>query len=423
MTYRVIKIAVLTLCVALGTYSNLFTIIAFLICCALIVFDKESLYVMLFLHPFSTIFNLSPTGMSLMTILIILYVIIDIIKYQRMDSYFFVIYVLFVLFALLLSINHLEFTRIIKFFTGFLFVYYALEDAKRLEIKEILLHFILGMIVSSALAYFDVLHNLSAYFPEQNTLGYAFGYATRFSGLHADPNYYSVNTTICLCFLVFLSVNQMMKTPTQLLLAAPLIVFCFLTLSKSAVLSLAIVLLVLILYYFKTGAYKKAIGMIGLSAVGIVLLFSLDIPAVTTILTRFQTSDDLNSLTTGRFDLWKMYLHYITTDLKVFFFGRGICADFLSKAVHNTYLDCWYYLGIVGSFLLVCLCVVLNKNTTNGKKNIINFSVFLCILVMYFALSELLYFDFPIHLLLGSLIYRAPMHPQKDENRIHQKAV
>ena len=117
---------------------------------------------------------------------------------------------------------------------------------------------------------------------------------------------------------------------------------------------------------------------------------------------RFQsTGGDINKLTTGRFDLWISYIEYLIINPKYLILGKGIGAGILGKAAHNTYVELLYHFGVLGTaFFISVLKQFRMLSYTNIKRNMMNYSVLVCILIMYFFWGEIFYFDSPFHLVL-----------------------
>lgn len=133
--------------------------------------------------------------------------------------------------------------------------------------------------------------------------------------------------------------------------------------------------------------------------------FYLQIPALKIVVDRFMSSNtldgmDVNKLTTGRTDIWIMYAKYLINNSHVFIFGQGVGADYYNHTPHNTYIDILYFLGVIGSALRLLSLLAISKQSRHikTKRNILNYSVMICIVVMYFFLSELFFFDIPFHL-------------------------
>lgn len=138
-----------------------------------------------------------------------------------------------------------------------------------------------------------------------------------------------------------------------------------------------------------------------------VVLYALagNIQAVNIILTRISVNTNLNGMTTGRIELWVAYFQYFGEHIVKVIFGSGLGADYapnVNRAVHNAYIEAVYHLGIVG---LLWLIYALRNSYTKYKyifkRNILNYSVLICVLIMYLFLNELFYYDAPFHFLLA----------------------
>ena len=125
-------------------------------------------------------------------------------------------------------------------------------------------------------------------------------------------------------------------------------------------------------------------------------------------MTRILVNTNLNGITTGRIELWISYCQYLGDNIIKAIFGVGLGADYapnVNRAVHNAYIEAIYHLGVIG---FVWLAVVLRssyaKYGKSLKKNILNYSVLVCVLTMYLFLNELFYYDAPFHFLLAFVV-------------------
>ena len=142
------------------------------------------------------------------------------------------------------------------------------------------------------------------------------------------------------------------------------------------------------------------------------MLFSGEIELFNGILYRITSANDISSLTTGRFDIWINYLSFLFDNLGRFLFGGGLGAEMLNKRVaHNTYIDLLYYLGILGTTLLITVFLTITSPKKNtAKLNLLNYSIWICIGVMYFFLSELFYFDCAFHIVIAIMVSKVDMN-------------
>ncbi len=409
--------AALAALILLGTYRSVFSLAAFLICGFMIVFcDREStLLQMFFIMPMANIFRISPTTQSFLTILLLAYVVLHLVLPRKAT-------LLVVLFAAYVVIGELvggEFNlfRTIKLICNVLFLSSILNSEVKIRHKEIFLSYIIGNIVASFFKLADSsVFKISSYINSESIGNInSDNFAIRFSGLYSDPNYYAVGLIISLCLLIVLYHRKEIQFYFAAVLAAPIVYFLIITYSKSAALMLVVTAVFLVYSFVRRRNYAAAAFLAVASVVVVVLAFSGKIPFLQTVVNRFLESDssDISSLTTGRFDLWVTYIKYLIQNIAVGIFGGSITAELIAHhGSHNTYIEVIYYLGIVGgSLLLLTLRSILSQSViVKHKKNFLNYSVILCICIMYFFLGELFYFDPPFQIMLAFMVLNLPLY-------------
>ena len=191
-----------------------------------------------------------------------------------------------------------------------------------------------------------------------------------------------------------------------------MVIFSTLTLSKSAFLML---LLPLILMLYSKAKKRKYFVLLSICVVCIIFLLQLldgRIEIFNGVLYRFNQVTNVDSLTTGRSYIWKDYLNFFLNNPSSFLLGRGLGAEVLnSHAAHNTYIDLLYYLGIIGTlFTFLVFFVLINIKNSFIKVNLLNYSILICIGLMYFFLSELFYFDWAFHFIIAFMILKMNMN-------------
>lgn len=411
--------AILALLILFGTYRNVFSLAAFLLMGLMLVFcDRETnLLQIFFVMPMANIFKLSPGVQSFFTVIILTYVILHLALPRRAT----LLVILFAIYVLIGELGSGQFNlfRTVKLICNLLFLSSTLNGKVKLEHKELFFSYIIGNIVASVFGTMD-----SSVFKIQSYIGlkelggvYAPGEEIfRFAGLYEDPNYYSIGLILSICLLIVLNHNKDIKTGIMFLLAAPLLCFAVMTYSKSAI----IMILVLFAFFIYSQLNQKKYVMVCLVLIVAVLLICLalsgQIPALEIVLKRLSVGEtaedvDINKLTTGRFDLWIMYFKYIIQSIKTVLFGVGISVGNLpAGAAHNTYLDIFYYLGVLGGFLLILSLVYISAQNRHFdfKRSLLNYSIIICIVIMYFFLSELFYHDPPFHIFLAFTVLNLP---------------
>ena len=191
-----------------------------------------------------------------------------------------------------------------------------------------------------------------------------------------------------------------------------LVVFAGMTLSKSAFLMLILPLMLLLYTKIKKKNYLLFLCIVIAFALFVIALFSGRIEFFNGILYRFTNVKDMNSITTGRYNAWQKYLAYLSDNPTVLLLGGGLGANILNgRAAHNTYIDLIYYLGVVGTvLLLVVFSTMIGIKKPTIKPTLLNYSIWLCLATMYFFLSELFYFDWAFHVIIAILVSKTDMN-------------
>lgn len=395
-----------------GTYIRLFSYAALLfsLIAVVVLSEEDSICLLMFLMPFASIFKASPTSQSFFTYLLLFYVLWCLFKKRRINASFlrhFVFLLVFLVSQMLISVNIL---RTVKFVANILFIYYVVNGNTHKDNKRIYLYYILGIIMSSAVAAFGLIPDLSKYV-EIKALSQYYDNLVRFTGLYGDPNYYSINVIISLCLTVILYHKKQLGTVLTLLFAAALVTFAIMTYSKSAFLMLLLPLLLLLYSQVRKRKYF-VFALLFLAA--IILLsrvLARRIDAFDVVLSRLF-GDNGGSLTTGRDTIWENYIGYFSKSWWTVIVGGGFNAALVNEhAAHNTYIDLIYYLGLVGTILLGGVFYAIIKPAPNPEKtNFLNYSIWLCLMAMYFFLSELFYFDLAFHIIIAILISKTDMN-------------
>ena len=177
-----------------------------------------------------------------------------------------------------------------------------------------------------------------------------------------------------------------------------------------------------------------------LLTVGCVLLAVLIcLPLIMAIFGRFEsgfvdfnTSDKngsngsaiLNKFTTGRSEIWGVYLREIFSQPVSCLFGHGIGAGLpiIGKAevsAHNFYLESLYLLGVVGVLIMAGLVVYLFiKTSKKSNRKFVNFLPVLVILFMLLSLNSLI--SYRPYLLVTILAYSLNLS-KNDKNQAKEK--
>lgn len=395
--------------IAAGTNNTIFTCAAaFLASAGIVLYDRQSsLDVLFFTMPYTHIFKIAPGTVSVFVVLLLLYVAWYMV---RMRLFHRVVGEILVLCAFLSAVHFasgmLQIAQLIKFMANLLFLYVAVQEVDFNNPRDIFLTYIYGLLSSSFLKYSGAFPNVPLYTDEHIDLN-------RFTGMHADPNFYGFNIILALCLVVIMYHRKDISIWMTIVLTGILVWLATLTVSKMVFIMLAFPCL--IFFYSNCVNRKIFLQFIfgGIIVALVLMVMSGKIDAFDAVLKRFERVDDAVSLTTGRSIKWGQYLKHIFGSLRVTLIGEGLNAPYTRAsdgAPHNTYIDFLYNLGLGGT-IAYCTCVLhifkLRKNRIN--RTIINGVLLMCIMVMWMSLSELLYFDFPFHLLLVYIAWNLPM--------------
>ncbi len=420
--------AVFAVLILFGTYHNIFSLAAFLMFALVLVFcDRESVLLQIFfVMPMANIFKLSPGTQSFFTVLILAYVVVNFVLPRRATALVF-LFGLYVVITQLVS-GEFHLFRTIKLVCHILFLSSVLNSEVKIRHREVFLSFITGNLVASFFGMLD-----SGFFriveyigtkevgeirPEEGEEA-----IIRFAGLYADPNYYAIGIIISMCLLVILYYRNEINPFFAAICAVPMVYFLVQTYSKSALFMMAVPFVYLLYSFAKKKKYFLIMIMLVAAVMLLILAFSGRIAALDVVISRIAASDtgsgtDINKLTTGRFNLWITYLNYLISNIRTSIFGDGIAAPLINgRASHSTYIDIFYHLGAVGGGLLMaCLATISSQSRHfNIRRNIMNYSVMLCIAVMYFFLGELFYFDPPFQIFLAFVVLNLPLKNNAEE--------
>lgn len=404
-----VLLTIIGVLIAAGTNNTVFTCAAALLASAgIVLYDEQnSLGILFFTMPYTHIFKIAPGTVSVFVVLLLLYVMWYML---RMRLFHRVVGEILVLCAFVSAVHFasgmLQISQLIKFMANLLFLYVAVQEVDFNNPREIFLVYIYGLLTSSFLKYSGAFPNVPLYTDEHLDLD-------RFTGMHADPNFYGFNVVLALCLVVIMYHRRDISVWMTIALTGVLVWFATLTVSKMVFIMLAFPCLI----FFYSNCVNRRIFLqfvfIAIITALILLVISGKIDAFDAVLKRFERVNDAASLTTGRSIKWRHYIQHIFGSLRVTLIGEGLNAPYTRASdgvPHNTYIDFLYNLGLGGTMAYIaCILHIFKLRKNRIKRTIINGILLTCIMVMWMSLSELLYFDFPFHLLLGYIVWNLPM--------------
>ena len=402
---------VYTVLIVAGMYIKAASLAAFLlVALAFFCLPLENILgQMLYLMSFAMIFKMSPGSTSFLTYLE-LYTAVLLLMRHLVLRIREIICMLLLLASMLggsMYADNLQPLLIVKFFASLLLVAcFKMSDHRR-QLPNYLVMMAVGLIVSSAVAY---LWKNSSVLQQYITFSRVFEYddtafkltkTIRFCGLNSDPNYYAVNLCVAIAGLLILLKNKMIRCRLAVYaLVIALVGFGLLTVSKSFLLMLAVILLYMVFSGIRQKRFGLALIVLLAGAVLIVCAAAGKLQVLDLVLERLNMGDNSDALTTGRVGLWERYIEYLTDNPAGLVFGSGMGTAFIGFAAHNTYIEGVASLGFVGLLLFSSLLVFLMKDQVPLHRSFDNFFVLIVLLFMYSFLSMLTWFDFPFQLYL-----------------------
>lgn len=402
----IVIIAILSMAlITMSLYNSLFAVIAFFIhIMALMYFTPEEYIILLFsLMPWAYIYKINGLSTSLFSILVFAVVIKYLLAIRFFNKSFILCFGLFFLNVFLhFSINSSTMAfMFIKLLFNIILLYEMCLLHKDDNVQIILTVFILSVIISSMVAnYFPQKALLYNRISVDSTF-VEFKYA-RFKGLQNDPNYYNVSLVISLLGLCYLFIKKQIGI-SFFPLSIVCIYFGFLTYSKSFFLLLLIWFAVVVFYSFKKKRYALGGALLGISAIAVAFIFSGKVQLINVLMNRFN---DPSGATSGRTDIWLMFIKHFIDDPSVLLFGNGFeSLIYQTHAAHNTYIDLIYYFGILGTVLLFALILICFKQNRLYLKQTFAYIFLGFIMMIYFFLSGITLCEFPFILFLVFMFF------------------
>ena len=377
--------------VSYGLWNPYMSFCAFLILCAYVILQDtaKACYALFLVLPLACVFKISPTSSSFFTLCSLLFCVAKGFNLRYIRKDFAIPYFIFFLHTLIfVDSTFFSFVKIIIIPV----LIYIIINAPHIKFSRCCQFFSLGLLWSSIFAFF-----FSRYIPnwnlyiQQDLIWELDDAVCRFSATYNDPNYYSAAVAVAIVSLAILIKNNTVHKLYSIVIFF-LIYFALMTASKSFLLMLiCILLLFLYLCLTSTSMYVKFSSIMLAFAVifiGVEMQFSF----LGHALDRMQ-GGAIN--TTGRTVSWTTYVTYLLDNPFYCLFGCGIGAPLLNRlAPHNTYIDVFYYWGIVGLFVFF---LTINRAAYLGRRKL------LCLkrtpafiyYIMLFFLSGVHSFDFP----------------------------
>ena len=314
--------------------------------------------VLLFYLPWTALLRFSPDSISFYTLALLMVGCIEIVKnkFQLKNYYVSIALVIAVLSLLAKIISGYRLTNSYLMFLAMLVLFPMLDFENRgYDFYWLTVSFAIGIIIAALTAErFAGYPNIAQYIKVDSYLS-----ITRRCGFYGDPNFYTAHITAAIagCLVLVADGQRRARTAVLLVLAAVLVYCGFLSGSKSFFLIWVFLMILWVIEICQTKGKltRKAALILGLLVFLVyVASSSLFRDKIDVILTRFSWADNASELTTGRTDLWKIYLTAIFDSPRLLLLGQGFTNVLIApKASHNTLIQLVYQFGIFGGTLLV----------------------------------------------------------------------
>ena len=320
-------------------------------CCS----QDFTLPILLFFLPWSPVIRTDPASVSFYTLATVMICLISVIKkrfaFRKYQIKAGILLLFLTLLSKLLDGSGLDFAYI-AFIMMIVFFPVVKEEIykKKYDFYQAVVFFSLGVIIASICALnFAQSPNIGRFIQvhEYQTI-------IRRSGFYGDANFYTAQVLAALAGALSLIIREEGRGRRVFLgVLIFLLLYCgMLSGSKSfAIVAIIVVALWVI-------AILKMRGRAGLKIV-LILAMAMLVSYIATsalfgglievLLTRFSSTRDLESFTTGRIGLWESYFLEIFSEIKVFFLGRGFTNIKVNgRSSHNTIIQSFFQLGIIG---------------------------------------------------------------------------
>lgn len=372
---------------------------------------NDVLCLLISLFPFAEIFKIPLVSTSMFTVLEIFFVILWFLyekKISRTCIFTVIIYLTYCFCGSIISGN-IGIIDLLKLFMNIMLLYIFIDSYEPENYHKCVFYYEFGLVAASIIGLFKVdIPGFAAMYSDLNISWINGVYVTRFSATFNDPNYYTIAVVVALAMAISLMAGNDRMSVDTMILGIVLLVFGCTTYSKSFYLMVAVLGIFTLLVLLRKGK----IGWLLFTVLIVAILISTGALSsnemIQTVLSRFNgaSTDDMSSLTTGRWDIWEDYMSYIFSNLRITLFGDGIGASYyLGRAMHNIYVEMWYYVGFIGMVgYLIMIAIFLFQRSLVRRKSVLNYFLIIAVAVLYFFLAGFTAFEFPYYMMMCWLV-------------------
>lgn len=319
------------------------------------------------------------------------YIQMYVIEKRKPSKFLTIVMAIFILYLLIpfAPYNLNFFIKFVCFILLFLIINLFLKYPKSIRLKYNICLLAFSFVISSV---FLLTLPLSSHLQHTLSLHFVAGENLRFTALLPNPNPLAMICQICLSILIVYIVSKNFN----LFDIWSFIIFTtigVLTMSKTFIIILAFLLLILFLFALYNSPKHALIGCFFI-LVPLIFLFVFKNSFIMHYFDRFVSGiikglnleRILNIVTTNRYLLWTDYVNYIIANPLVLIFGRGLGAPRISyESPHNFFISLIYNLGLVGFTLLILITIaiirVARKNTLHKPNWLVLIPLFVIFLI------------------------------------------
>ena len=259
---------------------------------------------------------------------------------------------LFTVFSLIVS----GFNKMVLYSIGYVFYlpvfYLVFATRKEYDLKKITRVLAAAVIISSVVSL-GLWSVGTCYLNE--------GGIIRFKAFYGSPNTLYINALFALSCYMFMFFKRKIEFKEYIVIYFALASISLTSFSKANIVLLAMLTFISVVVYLFQDFKKHSLQvLVAILIATIVLVVFKDFTiAIITRFLRIDTDNFLNSLLTGRMDIWSAYIKDIFEDPIDFLFGHGMLSKYTyvpeqgwDRAQHNLYIFLLYKFGLIGIFFL-----------------------------------------------------------------------
>lgn len=295
----------------------------------------------------------------------------------------------FIITCLICVVGSIRFTNIDKLgvYQGFsliaslFFIYLLFVYRDRFKVSKCADFLVIGLLISAALSLLTILFNthISRFID-------VFGNIHRLKLLTGNENSLAIYCSFALAIYVSNIINSNGNIYKNIVLGLTTLGFGLSTRSKCFLIVCTFILLYLF-FMLIMNYKKKSITFIAPAIALLTIMYFAFRSTVGATIDRIFVEVDgkfsLDAFTTGRSDLWTMYINKITETIPNMLLGVGLFGKrVISRGPHNLYLHVFYRLGFVGIILLGVLTYSYYKASDKKFKFTLKNSLLLMVFLM-----------------------------------------